>query len=89
MSVMYLIIFVFVKSASWGVNIDIKNTSSINYSPLAMPSFPATSGMLALSFFIHNIIITIMKSNADQKNNVRIHVNRFLSNYSMNFYDEK
>ncbi|XP_073974835.1 sodium-coupled neutral amino acid transporter 9 homolog isoform X2 [Rhodnius prolixus] len=71
MSVMYLIIFVFVKSASWGVNIDIKNTSSINYSPLAMPSFPATSGMLALSFFIHNIIITIMKSNADQKNNGR------------------
>uniref|UniRef100_A0A023F2V8 Putative sodium-coupled neutral amino acid transporter 9-like protein n=1 Tax=Triatoma infestans TaxID=30076 RepID=A0A023F2V8_TRIIF len=71
LSVMYLIIFVFVKSISWGVHIDIKNPASINYSPLAKPSFPATSGMLALSFFIHNIIITIMRSNADQKNNGR------------------
>lgn len=33
-------------------------------------SFPALSGMLALSFFIHNIIITIMQSNRDPSKNV-------------------
>lgn len=34
-------------------------------------SFPALSGMLALSFFIHNIIVTIMQNNRDQSKNGR------------------
>ncbi|XP_071449616.1 neutral amino acid transporter 9-like [Hetaerina americana] len=39
--------------------------------PLFLPSFPALSGMLALSFFIHNIIVNIMKNNKKQENNSR------------------
>ncbi|XP_014239473.1 sodium-coupled neutral amino acid transporter 9 homolog isoform X2 [Cimex lectularius] len=70
MSVMYLILFVLVKSGMWGVNLSL-DPKSFHFSPLIVSSFPATSGMLALSFFIHNIIITIMRSNAEQKNNGR------------------
>ncbi|XP_046399767.1 sodium-coupled neutral amino acid transporter 9-like [Ischnura elegans] len=39
--------------------------------PLFLSSFPALSGMLALSFFIHNIIVNIMKNNRNQENNTR------------------
>uniref|UniRef100_A0A146KWI5 Putative amino acid permease F13H10.3 n=2 Tax=Lygus hesperus TaxID=30085 RepID=A0A146KWI5_LYGHE len=71
LSVMYLILFVLVKSGIWGINLDTEDSTSLHYSPLVKDSFPATSGMLALSFFIHNIIITVMRSNSNQKNNGR------------------
>lgn len=66
MSAMYLLIFVAAKCFTWGINIpdwavefDMKST------------FVALSGMLSLSFFIHNIIISIMKNNRHPENNVR------------------
>nr|CAD7607128.1 unnamed protein product [Timema genevievae] len=71
LSAMYLLIFVFVKSSQWGININFSDVTDINYSPQFLPSFPALSGMLALSFFIHNIIITIMRNNRHHKNNGR------------------
>ncbi|CAH1392180.1 unnamed protein product [Nezara viridula] len=71
LSVMYIILFVIIKSSFWGINIDLKDVTSIHYTPLIKGSFPAMSGMLALSYFIHNIIITLMRSNANQKNNGR------------------
>ncbi|XP_018323512.1 sodium-coupled neutral amino acid transporter 9 homolog [Agrilus planipennis] len=65
-SVMYLLIFAAVKATSWGINIpgwqslfNLKTT------------FCALSGMLSLSYFIHNIIISVMRSNSNQENNVR------------------
>lgn len=65
-SVAYLLIFVAVKGGIWGINIpswsiefELKNT------------FCALSGMLSLSFFIHNIIISIMKNNRHQEKNGR------------------
>ncbi|XP_043508062.1 sodium-coupled neutral amino acid transporter 9 homolog isoform X1 [Frieseomelitta varia] len=68
MSVIYLIIFVLIKSYSWGINMnEIEWTTSWTLKL----SFPALSGMLALSFFIHNIIITIMQNNHDQSKNGR------------------
>ncbi|XP_046629960.1 sodium-coupled neutral amino acid transporter 9-like [Neodiprion virginianus] len=67
-SILYLIVFVIVKSTSWGINMDNKAWES---SWELRPTFPALSGMLALSFFIHNIIITIMQNNENQKNNGR------------------
>ncbi|XP_054014343.1 neutral amino acid transporter 9-like isoform X1 [Hylaeus anthracinus] len=67
-SIIYLIIFVLVKSASWGINMD-DTEWEINWS--LKSSFPALSGMLAMSFFIHNIIITVMQSNHDQSKNGR------------------
>lgn len=68
MSVMYLIIFVLIKSASWGFNM---TESDWEVSWILRPSFPALSGMLAMSFFIHNIIVTIMQNNRDQSKNGR------------------
>lgn len=67
-SILYLIIFVLVKSVSWGVNMeqtDWETSWTLKF------SFPALSGMLAMSFFIHNIIITIMQNNCDQSKNGR------------------
>lgn len=64
-SVLYILIFVAIKSFSWGINIpDWSAEFSIK------PTFCALSGMLSLSYFIHNIIISIMRNNRHQENNV-------------------
>lgn len=64
-SVLYLIIFVAVKAFGWGINMgDWSEELSIK------PTFTALSGMLSLSYFIHNIIISIMKNNKHQEHNV-------------------
>lgn len=34
--------------------------------------FPQLTGVLTLAFFIHNCVITIMKSNKNQQNNVSL-----------------
>ncbi|XP_078033513.1 neutral amino acid transporter 9 [Augochlora pura] len=67
-SIIYLIVFVLMKSISWGVNME---QSDWDISWKLKISFPALSGMLAMSFFIHNIIITIMQNNYDQRKNGR------------------
>lgn len=66
-SIIYIVIFVLIKSASWGINMDqIEWATSWEI----QPTFPALTGILAMSFFIHNIIISIMKNNRNQKKNV-------------------
>ncbi|KAJ8954477.1 hypothetical protein NQ314_007083 [Rhamnusium bicolor] len=65
-SVGYLLLFVTVKFFSWGVN--VPNWSSEFH---LKPTFCALSGMLSLSYFIHNIIISIMRNNKHQENNGR------------------
>ncbi|XP_058809347.1 neutral amino acid transporter 9-like [Phymastichus coffea] len=67
-SIVYLLAFVVVKSSSWGLNM---NKASWTDSWVLRSTFPALTGMLSLSFFIHNIIITIMQSNRDQRKNGR------------------
>ncbi|PSN44983.1 hypothetical protein C0J52_05476 [Blattella germanica] len=71
LSVMYILLFVIIKSWSFGINVNLTDLSSINFTPLFKSTFPALSGMAALSFFIHNIIITIMRNNRHQENNTR------------------
>lgn len=71
LSVLYLLVFIIIKSSAWGINMNLTDVTSEHYSPLFMWSFPATSGMLAMSYFIHNIIISIMKNNRHQENNGR------------------
>ncbi|XP_029670902.1 sodium-coupled neutral amino acid transporter 9-like isoform X2 [Formica exsecta] len=66
-SIIYLVIFILIKSASWGINMDTEWATSW----VIRPTFPALTGMLAMSFFIHNIIISIMKNNRNQKKNGR------------------
>ncbi|XP_025415474.1 sodium-coupled neutral amino acid transporter 9-like isoform X2 [Sipha flava] len=72
LSVLYLFFFVIIKSYSWGINVSTPVVAgSTDYSELYKNTFPATSGMLTLSMFIHNIIITIMRNNEHQKHNGR------------------
>lgn len=61
----YLILFVSVKAVYWGVNIP-----NLEIQWNAKSTFFVLSGMLSLSFFIHNIIISIMKNNRNQEHNV-------------------
>jgi solute carrier family 38 (sodium-coupled neutral amino acid transporter), member 9 len=70
LSVFYLVAFISYKGFQWGINADISDSSSPSYTPLYLPTFPALSGLLALSFFIHNIVITVMKNNRNQEKNV-------------------
>ncbi|KAL6262623.1 hypothetical protein P5V15_005416 [Pogonomyrmex californicus] len=67
-SVMYLIVFVVIKSASWGINM---NQVEWTMSWTIRPMFPALTGVLAMSFFIHNIVINIMQNNRNQEKNGR------------------
>lgn len=67
-SVVYLVVFVLIKSASWGLNMDQAEWET---SWVIRPTFPALTGMLSLSFFIHNIIISIMQNNHDPEKNGR------------------
>ncbi|KPJ12866.1 Putative amino acid permease F13H10.3 [Papilio machaon] len=72
LSVAYLVVFVVYKGVLWGVH------PAVGGAPGAGPAVhgagldaAALSGMLALSFYIHNIIITIMTNNRKQENNGR------------------
>ncbi|XP_019878465.1 sodium-coupled neutral amino acid transporter 9 homolog isoform X1 [Aethina tumida] len=65
-SVGFIVIFVAVKSYSFGLN--LPNWQNEIY---LKPTFTALSGMLSLSYFIHNIIISIMRSNRNQEHNGR------------------
>ncbi|XP_075980267.1 sodium-coupled neutral amino acid transporter 9 homolog isoform X2 [Anticarsia gemmatalis] len=64
LSVVYLLIFVLVKGYSWGIHLPPLDTRPVRNAAVL-------SGMLALSFYIHNIIITIMSNNARQDKNGR------------------
>jgi len=70
-SVLYLSVFILVKSADFGVNITFTDQTSPSFAPLYKDSFPALAGMLSMAFFIHNCLITIMKNNRYQCNNKR------------------
>ncbi|KAH0950238.1 hypothetical protein HN011_009181 [Eciton burchellii] len=67
-SIVYLIIFILIKSASWGINMDQNEWKT---SWVIRSTFPALTGILAMSFFIHNIIINIMNNNRNQEKNGR------------------
>nr|CAH7726206.1 unnamed protein product [Callosobruchus chinensis] len=68
-SVTYLLIFVAIKSFSWSPHIQ-------NWSEewILKSTFPSLTGMLSMSYFIHNIIISIMRHNRHQENNVRMSI---------------
>jgi sodium-coupled neutral amino acid transporter 9 len=65
-SVLYLIIFVAAKASTWGINMPDWNVEFY-----MKPTFCALSGMLSLSYFIHNIIISVMRNNRHQEHNGR------------------
>nr|CAD2174833.1 unnamed protein product [Meloidogyne enterolobii] len=70
-SVVYLICFTLIKSAECGFNLDFTNHLSKNYIQLFNWKFPALTGTLALAYFIHNAILTILRNQKHPENNAR------------------
>uniref|UniRef100_M3ZZP8 Neutral amino acid transporter 9 n=1 Tax=Xiphophorus maculatus TaxID=8083 RepID=M3ZZP8_XIPMA len=71
-SVIYLIVLVTIKASRLGFHLEFHwFDPSKFYVPEFRLFFPQLTGVLTLAFFIHNCIITLMKSNKNQENNVR------------------
>ncbi|KAL7989032.1 hypothetical protein Chor_007951, partial [Crotalus horridus] len=71
-SVIYLVILVTMKAALLGFHLEFDWTAT---NPYFVPEFriffPQLTGVLTLAFFIHNCVITLLKNNRNQENNVR------------------
>uniref|UniRef100_A0A3B4VE54 Neutral amino acid transporter 9 n=1 Tax=Seriola dumerili TaxID=41447 RepID=A0A3B4VE54_SERDU len=71
-SVIYLIALVTVKAVRLGFHLEFHWIDTTEfYVPEFRLLFPQLTGVLTLAFFIHNCVITLMKSNKNQENNVR------------------
>uniref|UniRef100_G3W292 Neutral amino acid transporter 9 n=1 Tax=Sarcophilus harrisii TaxID=9305 RepID=G3W292_SARHA len=71
-SVIYLIFFVTLKTFQLGFHLEFHWFTSTEYFvPEIRLHFPQLTGVLTLAFFIHNCVITLLKNNKNQKNNVR------------------
>ena len=71
-SVFYIVAFVITKASQWGFHVEFSDESSPFFVPLIRSNFPALSGMLALALYLHNCVVSIMKNNRHQENNVII-----------------
>uniref|UniRef100_A0A3B4YXH2 Neutral amino acid transporter 9 n=1 Tax=Stegastes partitus TaxID=144197 RepID=A0A3B4YXH2_9TELE len=72
LSVLYLIALVTYKAVRLGFHLEFHWFDATQfYVPEFRLLFPQLTGVLTLAFFIHNCIITLMKSNKHQENNVR------------------
>uniref|UniRef100_A0A8C5MDL7 Neutral amino acid transporter 9 n=1 Tax=Leptobrachium leishanense TaxID=445787 RepID=A0A8C5MDL7_9ANUR len=71
-SVVYLLSLVTYKAARQGFHLHFqwKGVSDF-FVPEFRTSFPQLTGILTLAFFIHNCVITLLKSNKKPENNVR------------------
>nr|XP_057920579.1 neutral amino acid transporter 9 isoform X1 [Doryrhamphus excisus] len=71
-SVIYLLVLVTIKAVRLGFHLDFSwFEANKYYVPEFRLLFPQLTGVLTLAFFIHNCIITLMKNNKHQENNVR------------------
>ncbi|KAJ0056920.1 hypothetical protein NL108_000723, partial [Boleophthalmus pectinirostris] len=71
-SVLYLITLVTYKACRLGFHLEFHWFDHTQFFvPEFRLQFPQLTGVLTLAFFIHNCIITLMKSNKNQENNVR------------------
>ncbi|XP_053154247.1 sodium-coupled neutral amino acid transporter 9 isoform X3 [Hemicordylus capensis] len=71
-SIVYLVILVAVKTAHLGFNLEFHWFEKDTYFvPEFRNLFPQLTGVLTLAFFIHNCVITMLKNNKNQENNVR------------------
>lgn len=71
-SVVYLIFLVTFKTIRLGFHLEFHwFDTSMFFVPEFRLLFPQLTGVLTLAFFIHNCIITLMKNNKHQENNVR------------------
>uniref|UniRef100_A0A3B4Z1B5 Putative sodium-coupled neutral amino acid transporter 9 n=1 Tax=Stegastes partitus TaxID=144197 RepID=A0A3B4Z1B5_9TELE len=73
LSVLYLIALVTYKAVRLGFHLEFHWFDATQfYVPEFRLLFPQLTGVLTLAFFIHNCIITLMKSNKHQENNFHI-----------------
>nr|XP_056704305.1 neutral amino acid transporter 9 [Euleptes europaea] len=71
-SVVYLIFLVSLKAARLGFHLQFHWIEESTYFvPEFRILFPQLTGVLTLAFFIHNCVITLLKNNKNQENNVR------------------
>uniref|UniRef100_A0A8B9RLD6 Neutral amino acid transporter 9 n=1 Tax=Astyanax mexicanus TaxID=7994 RepID=A0A8B9RLD6_ASTMX len=71
-SVIYLITLVTIKAVRLGFHLEFHWFHSTEFFvPEFRLLFPQLTGVLTLAFFIHNCVITLMKNNKNQENNVR------------------
>ena len=70
LNVFFLMGVIMYLASQWGIHVDLYNYDSPAYVPTFKKTFPSLSGMMALGLFIHNAIITIMRNNRHQENNV-------------------
>ena len=82
LNIFFLMSVILYLSSTWGINVDLWNFDSPFYVPSFKSTFPSLSGMMALGLFIHNAVITIMKNNRHQENNVSRSIN-FIINFTL------
>nr|XP_048298981.1 sodium-coupled neutral amino acid transporter 9 isoform X2 [Myodes glareolus]XP_048298982.1 sodium-coupled neutral amino acid transporter 9 isoform X2 [Myodes glareolus] len=71
-SVLYLIVLVTLKAIRLGFHLEFHWIVPTEFFvPEIRFEFPQLTGVLTLAFFIHNCIITLLKNNKNQENNVR------------------
>ncbi|KAM9138920.1 neutral amino acid transporter 9 isoform 1-T2 [Pangshura tecta] len=71
-SVVYLVFLVTLKAAHLGFHLEFNwFTADQFFVPEFRIQFPQLTGVLTLAFFIHNCVITLLKNNKNQENNVR------------------
>ncbi|KAK6057156.1 hypothetical protein COOONC_05329 [Cooperia oncophora] len=70
-SIIYLLIFNGARLVDCGINMNFWNTTSPHYVHNFSWRFPAFTGMLTMSYFIHNAIITMLRNQRNPENNVR------------------
>ncbi|XP_004678371.1 PREDICTED: sodium-coupled neutral amino acid transporter 9 [Condylura cristata] len=71
-SVLYLIFLVTLKASQLGFHLEFHWFEPTEFFvPEIRFQFPQLTGVLTLAFFIHNCIITLLKNNKNQENNVR------------------
>ncbi|KAK1345409.1 hypothetical protein QTO34_014122 [Cnephaeus nilssonii] len=72
-SVVYLTFLVTLKAARSGFHLEFHwFTPTEFFVPEIGARFPQLTGVLTLAFFIHNCVITLLKSNKNQENNVAV-----------------
>ncbi|XP_015418147.1 PREDICTED: sodium-coupled neutral amino acid transporter 9 isoform X1 [Myotis davidii] len=71
-SIVYLTFLVTLKAARLGFHLEFHwFTPTEFFVPEMRARFPQLTGVLTLAFFIHNCVITLLKNNKNQENNVR------------------
>ncbi|VDM60912.1 unnamed protein product [Angiostrongylus costaricensis] len=71
LSVFYLLAFTAAKLFECGFNMDFTDRESIHYAKPFSWKFPALTGTMTLSYFIHNAVLTILRNQHNPEHNTR------------------